>query len=258
MNAVYSEIDSNRKAKGAVTNDMQYSMVLPEQKMQAVRQNYHDVMQAMLELYGGVRLEDDSPDMLSSDAGQMQTSSDVMYFSSTKEFCYIASFSAKTFLNDMWGDYDLVSMEMKDNNGWYWNDISVAAYFNNYKMTESSRIEMGMANKYEIISGSKVSARTDFWNGCIFNVRDQKTGNAIMGNSYGLSDLLLVGWLQTKGSSRVNYVKADYEHNYRAWIWEKVAISTTNLKDFSLGVEYSSEGRRWLRSTGSKRIEIPS
>ena len=256
--SIRAEMGGNVKARSVFSDGMQQDMQSLDQKMQIVQTNYEDEMKEMLESYGAVWIKDDSPALFSSDAGQMQTDSNVAYFSNTKEFCYIAAFYATTFLNDMWGDYDLVSMEMKDENGWSWNKISVTAYFNNYTMSDSTMTEMGEANQYHIVSGTLVSARTDFWIGCIFNVRDQPTGNAILGNTYGLSDLLLIGWLQTRGSSRVNYVRADFEHNYKWIVFSSVSVSGADIKNFNLNVTYSKESMRWSRTAGSKRVEIPA
>ncbi len=46
-------------------------------KMQIVQTNYEDEMKEMLESYGAVWIKDDSPALFSSDAGQMQTDSNV-------------------------------------------------------------------------------------------------------------------------------------------------------------------------------------
>lgn len=92
----------------------------------------------------------------------------------------------------------------------------------------------------------------------VVNVRDQTTGNAILGNTYGLSDLLLIGWLQTRGSSRVNYVRADFEHNYKWIVFSSVSVSGADIKNFNLNVTYSKESMRWSRTAGSKRVEIPA
>lgn len=255
--SVRAEIRNSVETKGIVSDEVSWAVQPLEREMQMIQQDYKSEMKEMLESYGAVWLEDDSPSLL-SDAGQVQTDSNVAYMSTTKEFCYIAAFYATTFLNDMWGDYDLVSMEMKDDNGWNWNKISVTAYFNNYTMSDSTMTEMGEDNQYHIISGTHVSARTDFWNGCIFNVRDQTTGNAILGNTYGLSDLLLIGWLQTRGTSRVNYVRADFEHNFKRFIVSSVSVSGADIKNFNLNVTYSRESMRWTRTAGSKRAEIPA
>lgn len=256
--SIRAERDNKIAAKGAMANDMQNDIALLGQKMQAVQRDYQNELKAMLESYGAVWLEDASPALLSSDAGQMQTESNISYFSNTKEFFYIAAFSATPFLNDMWGDYDLASMEMKDDNGWNWNTIDVTAFYNNHTMSDSTRIEMGQANQYHIYSGTHVSARTDFWNGCIFNIKDQTTGSAILGNAYGLSDILLIGWLQTRGASRVNYVRADFEHNFKRFVVSSVSVSGADIKNFNLNVTYSKESMRWTRTAGSRRAEIPS
>ena len=203
------------------------------------------------------------------DAGNMQTSSYVHYYPATKEFYYYVcydynaknSLGAYVGLDDSWGDYDLVSMQLKDDNGWYWNNIRVTAklaygFYNNNIA--------GIADKYSIIDSglsgtSHVSNRNDFWNGCIFNVKDSHIS---MPQSFSseIRYVYVEGWLKTAGTSRSSQVKSEYEHNYEDWELGDVKISGTGLDytNYKMEVSYSHQEGRWSRSAGSLVVTIPS
>lgn len=188
--------------------------------------------------------------------GDWQTGSDIFYWPETKEFSFYAWFMGNTPILDMWGDYDLLSMEMKNDNGWIWNNIAAMAVFNDKNMNPDLAFDVGEADKYHVVSGNHVSARSDFWNGCIFNIQDKTIQGMMFLN--GLTFMMMEGWLQVCGNSRVNYVKADFEHNYKRHIFDIVAISGSNITDFNLNVSYSNEGGSWFRTSGSRVAEIPS
>lgn len=256
--SIRAKMGGNIRSRGVITDDMQQDMVLLDQEIQAIQQDYKDEMRQMLESYGAVYIDNQGTVELRYNPGNVQThSDDAAYFQNTKEFCYIIAFECvPPILDDMWGDYDLISMEMKNNNGWSWNNISTTVWVNDLADTGSGMTCLGDADKYHVISGNYASARSDFWNGCIFNVKD-KNGQ-LFAVRVGLSDILMVGWLQTRGNSRSNQVKADFEHNYKKNVFNFFSITGASIKDFNLQVSYSAEINRWSRTTGSRWVEIPA
>lgn len=234
------------------------SLLELEKELCTIRKSQYTELERVLLPYGAVSIQnqDENAIQLTSVPGDWQTESYIFYWPETKEFSYWAWFYSSTPILDMWGDYDLLSMEMKNDNGWYWNNIKAAAMFNDKNMNPDNAFEVGAADKHGIVSGNRVSARADFWNGCIFNIQDQTIQGMVFLN--GLSWLLMQGWLQTRGSSRTNYVKADFEHNYRRHIFDAVVVSGSSITDFNLNVTYSNQGGSWFRTSGSKIVEIPS
>lgn len=235
-------------------------------KMQVKNQMYSEVDQTLKDLgfvKASTEIQSDEIDeniaLQETEPGYMQTKSDAYYYSQTKEFYYWVDydytetniFGVKSGLDDIWGDYDLVSMQHKDDNGWNWNNITVDAY-----MVYRNSLA-GSADKYHIISGTAVSNRDDFWNGCIFNVKDENPSPDI---NFCIVKISLNGWLQTRGSSRSTQVKSEYEHNYKAWVFSSVQIESTGLNqsEFKMNVTYSKESKIWRRSAGSRVVQIPN
>lgn len=203
-----------------------------------------------------------------TDAGYMQTTSSVSYNSSTGEFYYFVEYDynqqnilgAYVGLDDTWGDYDLVSMQHKENDEWFWNNIIVSA---DLGIGFSGTTLAGKADKYQILSNGlagarAVSNRNDFWNGCIFNIKDAEVC-AHQSHSSEIRYVTLEGWLEPGGSATTCQVKSEYEHNYEEWVWSSVAIGATLLDDenFTMDVTYESSSGVWNRSAGSKRCTIP-
>lgn len=256
--SVYQEIGSIMTKENNFTTNKEDDLLKLEKGLRSIRKSQYTELEKALIPYGAVPIQnkDESTIQLASIPGDWQTESYIFYWPETKEFSYWAWFYSSTPILDMWGDYDLLSMEMKNENGWYWNNIKASAMFNDKNMNSDNFFEVGAADKHGIISGNRVSARADFWNGCIFNIQDQTIQGMMFLN--GLSWMLMQGWLQTRGSSRANYVKADFEHNYKRHIFDAVAVSGSSITDFNLSVSYSNQGGSWFRTTGSRLVEIPA
>lgn len=228
-----------------------------ENRLQNIKKEQSETLKQALVSYGAVPIQDENDfAQLKSIPGDWQTGTDVFYWPETKEISFLTWFSGNSPILDMWGDYDLLSMEMKNDNGWYWNNISAMAVFNDKNMNPDNVFDVGEADKYHVISGNRVSARSDFWNGCIFNIQDETIQGMVFLN--GLTGMIMQGWMQTRGSSRSNYVKADFEHNYRRHIFDAVVVSGSSITDFNLSVSYSNQGGSWFRTSGSRLAEIPA
>ena len=156
-----------------------------------------------------------------TDAGYMQTTSSVSYDSKTKEFYYFVEYDYNEKralgyygLDDSWGDYDLVSMQHKENTDWYWNNIIVTA---NLAHGFTGNSLAGKADKYQILdkglfNASAVSNREDLWNGCIFNIKDDDVSGPQQYSGH-IRYITLEGWLKPTGSDKSTQVKSEYEHN---------------------------------------------
>lgn len=203
-----------------------------------------------------------------TDAGKMQTTSSVFYNSATGEFYYLVEYDyyeqnllgAYVGLNDIWGDYDLVSMQHKENTDWHWNNIVVTANLSNGYYGDSL---VGKADKYQILdtglfNASSVSNREDFWNGCIFNIKDDEISGPPNFRAH-IRYVTVEGWLRPAGSAKTTLVKSEYEHNYKEWIWNGVTVGATDLDDpsFSLEVSYTKSSGSWRRSAGSRSCTLP-
>lgn len=202
-----------------------------------------------------------------TDAGNMQTRSSISYNKTTKEFYYFVEydygyknlFGTYTGLNDSWGTYDLVSMQHKGVNAWTWRNIIVTA---NLAYGVAGNSVAGKADKYKILSSgfygspSAVSNRNDFWNGCIFNIRDTEYSGPQSFSSH-IRYVTVEGWLKTSGTVKTTQVKSEYEHNYSKLL-AKVSIGSTNLNDnaFKMDVTYEKSSGKWMRSAGSRNATI--
>lgn len=198
------------------------------------------------------------PQLQALEAGQMQTSSSVMYQPQYKEFYYYVEYRGD--LADWWKDYDLVSVQHKDDNGWYWNAVTVKGYEVTTNGTNTLLETIHCATKYSITEGSRISAREDFWNGTIFNVNDRTSQN--MGTNYlsYLNKVTVQGWLHVNGEIRSTMVKSDFEHNYQTLLVRGGNITSSILDpvSFAMSVSYETETLRWLRTAGSRYITIPA
>ena len=246
-------------------------------KIQQVEDKYFNNVASYLYSQGFVEIDSDIDESVTNDgfhlsatdAGYMQTTSNVTYNTTTGEFYYFVEydyneqslFGAYVGLNDMWGDYDLVSMQHKENNDWFWNNIIVSA---DLGIGFSGTTLAGKADKYQILSNGlagarAVSNRNDFWNGCIFNIKDAEV-TAHQSHSSEIRYVTLEGWLEPGGSQTTCQVKSEYEHNYAEWVWSSVAIGATLLDDenFTMDVTYELSSGAWNRSAGSKRCTIPN
>lgn len=246
-------------------------------QIQAIEDKYFEDVALFLHSQGFVDVDSDADEaetsegfhLSATDAGYMQTSSNVTYNSTTGEFYYFVEydynqqslFGAYVGLNDIWGDYDLVSMQHKENDDWFWNNIIVSA---DLGIGFAGTTLAGKADKYQILSNGlagarAVSNRNDFWNGCIFNIKDDEV-SAHQSHSSEIRYVTLEGWLEPGGSQRTCLVKSEYEHNYAEWVLSSVAIGATLLNDesFSMDVTYELSSGAWPRSAGSKRCTIPN
>lgn len=277
---LYDESSSTYSQKDQIAYEaLIESIALVEEKITAVDEQYYKSIEEYLTSLGMKVIDDFSSScdvsdihLSATDAGYMQTTSGVLYSYVTNEFYYHVEYDyagtflgAYTGLNDLWGDYDLVSMQHKDNNDWYWNNIIVTAnYADGFYGNENATLA-GKADKYQILEGnmlggaSAVSNREDFWNGCIFNVRDDQM-NAQFDYSSEIRYVTLEGWLKPVGNSTETQVKSEYEHNYKTWVLASVAIGSTELNDdnFSLDVTYTKSSGSWRRSAGSRVCNIPN
>lgn len=167
-------------------------------------------------------------------------------------------------LNDSWGDYDLVSMQHKDNADWHWNNIIVTA---NLAVGNRTSSIAGKADKYGILDNGvsnacAVSNRNDFWNGCVFNIKDANV-KVVTGQSSTTTEVKTVtleGWLAPTGSNKTANVKSEYEHNYEKNVFSKVEINGVSLDNdsFSMNVTYEKFSGSWQRSSGSRLCTIPN
>ncbi len=249
-----------------------------EEKITAIeKQYYEDVEEYLISV--GMQIVDEFSSsyentdihLSATDVGYMQTNSSTLYSNSTDEFFYFVEYDyAQTSLgsylglNDLWGDYDLVSMQHKENSDWYWDNIIVTANYAQGFYGNPDATLAGKADKYQIlennVSGvSAVSNREDFWNGCIFNVSDKQIKNTALSYSSEIRYVTLEGWLKPTGDSTVTHVKSEYEHNYQTWVLASVVLGSTNLNDdeFSLEITYVKSSGAWRRSAGSRICAIP-
>lgn len=95
--SIRAEMGGNVKARSVFSDGMQQDMQSLDQKMQIVQTNYEDEMKEMLESYGAVWIKDDSPALFSSDAGQMQTDSNVAYFQIQRNSVILPLFMLRPF-----------------------------------------------------------------------------------------------------------------------------------------------------------------
>lgn len=206
--------------------------------------------------------------MSATDAGLMQTTSSVSYDPNTDEFFYFVEYDyqeqniwgAYLGLHDSWGEYDLVSMQHRESTDWHWDNIIVTAELA-YGFAGSSMA--GKADKYQILdngvsAASAVSNRNDFWNGCIFNIRDSVI-NGPQNFSSEIRYVTLEGWLKPAGETTATQVKSEYEHNYDIWALSTISLGETTLNDesFSMEVVYTNTSGSWGRSAGSYYCTIP-
>ncbi len=201
-----------------------------------------------------------------TDAGKMQTTSSVRYNKSKNEFYYFVEYdyNAKNLLgaylglNDQWGTYDLVSMQHRDQRNWSWNNIYVTA---NLAYGYNGNSLVGKADKYKILDKgftgtSAVSNREDFWNGCIFNVKDTAV-NGPKNFSSEIRYVTIEGWLKPSGTAKSTAVKSEYEHNYKTKDASvSINASTLNNGTFGMEVKYSKTIGKWRRSAGSRTCTI--
>lgn len=269
-----------QKSDFSVNLQKEYNMILnsikiAEKEISEIKNNYFNEIDLYLNEIGFEKINDkDFNNEISkeihtsaTDAGNMQTRSSISYNKTTKEFYYFVEydygdknlFGAYTGLNDSWGTYDLVSMQHKDVNAWSWRNIIVTA---NLAYGVAGNNVAGKADKYKILSSgfygspSAVSNRNDFWNGCIFNVRDTDYSGPQNFSSH-IRYITLEGWLKTSGTTKTTQVKSEYEHNY-AKLLGKVSIGNTNLNNssFKMDVTYEKSSGKWMRSAGSRNATI--
>lgn len=273
---LYNEfLESLSMESQSTYNDIVDSISVLEGKIKNIQDEYFNDVYAYLQ-ENGMEIVDNSNEstvsedihLSATDAGKMQTTSSVSYNSTTGEFYYFVEYdyygqnwiSTYVGLNDMWGDYDLVSMQHKENTDWYWNNIIVTANLA-YGFYGNSLV--GKADKYQILdtgffNTSSVSNREDFWNGCIFNIKDDEVSGP-QSFSSNIRYVTVEGWLKPTGSAKTTLVKSEYEHNYKEWIWNGVTVGATDLDDpsFSLEVSYTKSSGSWRRSAGSRNCTLP-
>lgn len=266
----------------SLTSQKEYTILVNEIKMlnakiQEIHNEYFDNVKAFLHSQGFIDVESDAVSteifesfhLSATDAGYMQTNSFVQYHPELGEFYYFVEydynqqnlFGAYVGLNDSMGDYDLVSMQHKENDDWSWNNIIVSA---DLGIGFAGTTLAGKADKYRIIdnglAGARaVSNRNDFWNGCIFNIKDDEV-SAHQTHSSEIRYVTLEGWLQPDGSQKTCLVKSEYEHNYKKAIWDSVSIGSALLDDlnFSMNVTYTAYSGSWSRSAGSRVCVLPN
>lgn len=256
-------------------NEIIKSIDLVEEQIKTIQSEYFDNVYSYLRSVGMEIIDtgdneeiNGSIHLSATDAGNMQTTSSVSYSTLTDEFYYFVEYDYNqqnlvgTYvgLNDMWGDYDLVSMQHRENSDWYWDNIIVTANLANGFYGNSL---VGKADKYQILDAgffgtNSVSNREDLWNGCIFNVKDSEVTGA-QNFSSEIRYVTLEGWLKPTGTETSVQVKSEYEHNYQKLAWNSVTIGSTDLDDpsFSLEVIYEVVSGVWRRSAGSRLCTIP-
>lgn len=274
----------NERATYSVEKESTYKNITNQlsqlnSKVEEIKKEYSTSLENYLKNIGFVLIDDnigfENTDQkivhtsASTNANYMQTTSTLTYYPATKEFYYYVEydynqqnlFGAYLGLSDSAGDVDLVSMQHKESTDWYWNNIIVSAEFADTTMGNGFA---GKADKYGIISNcfvpdspSRVSNRIDFWNGCVFNVDD--TACKYYEYNSEIRYVTLEGWLQSSGTATSSAVKSEYEHNYKKWVLDKVAVSGVNLNDasFSMEVSYSKLSGVWQRSAGSRVCTLP-
>ena len=124
--------------------------------------------------------------------------------------------------------------------------------------SSTALLQKHCATKYAITEGDRISAREDFWNGVIFNVKDASSSTMGTSTFVYVNKVTVQGWLHVNGTSRSTMVKSDYEHNWIEWTWESATISGAGFEDFNLSVTYKSNPHRWLRTAGSRNVTIPA
>ena len=194
-------------------------------------------------------------------------STGVYYHVATKDFYYWCdydyvgknSFGVYTGLNDMWAVYDLVSVQHKDDNGWTWRNQRASCYFNNGMRAGVTNGDTVIEHT-ELNTTSHISHRDSFWNGDIYNLKDDSLFIGQTGDEYHIKEISVSGYLLPKGTSKSTMLKSDFSHNYETWILENVGISSALLdeKSFSLSVTYTKEKRAWQRGTAAREAVIPS
>lgn len=261
-------------------NDLVQQIESLDADMLETRQDFYDSINQYLNSLGFIAVNDENTQdvinkdihLSATDAGKMQTNSSVYYNSSTNEFYYYVEydytgknlFGEYVGLNDSWGDYDLVSMQHKDNADWHWNNIIVTA---NLAVGNRTSSIAGKADKYGILDNGvsnacAVSNRNDFWNGCVFNIKDANV-KVVTGQSSTTTEVKTVtleGWLAPTGSNKTANVKSEYEHNYEKNVFSKVEINGVSLDNdsFSMNVTYEKFSGSWQRSSGSRLCTIPN
>lgn len=267
------------KSQYSVTAQNTYDIIVNniaenEVKIDAIKNEYFNNIKNYLSSMGFdeveetnlIETEDKTIHTSATDVGKMQSTSSVTYNKTKNEFYYLVEYdyNAKNILgsylglNDAWGTYDLVSMQHRDERNWSWNNIIVTANLA-YGFYGNSLV--GKADKYEILDTglagtSAVSNREDFWNGCVFNVKDTEVSGP-QNFSSEIRYVTVEGWLKPSGTVKSTAVKSEYEHNYKTkTATVSVDASTLDNGTFGMKVEYSSTIGTWRRSAGSKTCTI--
>lgn len=226
------------------------------EKLELVKKELENLDFINVEINYDANSSDEAVDSISLLAAptSLKVSSVIAYYPSTKEFYYYVEYVID--LTDDWDTYDFVSMQLKDENGWYWNDIIVTTFRRDYGFDVMS----GKASKYGVISGNDVYCRADFWSGNVFAIRDGYRPTMFGTQSY-INKIIVQGWLQVTGSSTSNQVKSDFEHNYK-YILPIFGAEVTSVNldkpTFKMSISYKNEQQHWAATAGSWAISIPS
>jgi hypothetical protein len=167
------------------------------------------------------------------------------------QFYYYNTWRWKNLIpyDSLWDTYDILSAQIRYDNGWRWTEMTVSTYDN-----WGNRTGRTDGNTH---TGNGVTLRNDFWNGKAYNIYDLSTWSQADVQTYKTKEMLLDGWIQA-GSTSSNQVKSNFEHNWKESSLNLSAnISQVSLSGFALNVSYSRVNKSWQRGSNALVINKP-